>query len=159
MKSIFAKNSRKISEIFEMGKTGKIKCAGETFNPWVGFRELLAGWLLAGLLSFLLIFPLSAFANPPSDVQLSYVQKDQVLQVTIAHYSFTPNYHYIKRVEIRKNSENPLVHEYKNQPDKSPFTYTYKLLLKEGDRVEVKAICSLYGSKSGSLTISKPAIK
>lgn len=142
-----------------MGKKDKIRCAEETFNPWVGVRELLVGWILAGLLSFLLIFPLSAFATPPSDVQLSYADKDQVLQVTIAHYSFAPSYHYIKRVEIQKNSEKPVVYEYTNQPDKSPFTYTYKLLLKEGDRVEVKAICSLYGSKSSSLTISKPATK
>jgi len=107
----------------------------------------------------LLIFPLSASAHSPSDVQLSYLEQEQTLQVTITHNSYLPNSHYVKRVEIRKNSEKPLVQEYTNQPDRTTFVYRYKLPLKEGDRVEVIANCSLYGSRSARLVISGPAAK
>lgn len=124
-----------------------------------GLRGYSAGWILAGILAVLLSFPLPASATSPSDVQLSYLEQEDTLQVTITHNSYLPGSHYIKRVEIQKNSEKPMVQEYTGQPDKATFTYRYKLSLKEGDRVEVKAICNLYGSRSASLVITGPAAK
>jgi len=114
---------------------------------------------LAGLLMLLLICPLSAAANPPSAVQISYLEKEQSLQVTITHNSFMPNSHYIKQVEVKKNDEKPLIFEYTSQPDKTKFAYVYKLPLKEGDRVEVKVFCSLYGSWTGGLVMAGPGAK
>lgn len=159
MEITFVKHLRKSREIFGMSKTGGVRIAGERFHPRERLREFPAGWILAGLLAFLLIFPLSASATSPSDVQLAYTEKEQTLQVTIIHNSFLPNSHYIKQVEIQKNSEKPIVYEYKSQPDKVTFTYTYKLPLKESDRVEVKAICNLYGSRSASLIVAGTGTK
>jgi len=114
---------------------------------------------LAGLLMLLLICPLSAAANRPSAVQISYLEKEQSLQVTITHNSFMPNSHYIKQVEVKKNDEKPLIFEYTSQPDKTKFAYVYKLPLKEGDRVEVKVVCSLPSSCTGGLVMAGPGAK
>ena len=157
MKCSCLKQSMKISEIGTMGINGKSGQAGNSFNPWVGFREFLAGWLLSGLLALLLIFPALASATSPSAVQPVYQDQEQTLQVTISHYSFLPSFHYIKKVEIQKNSEKPVLYEYSSQPDKSTFTYSYKLPLKKGDRVDVKASCSLYGSRSVKIIIGEKA--
>lgn len=156
MDSALVKHPHKFREMPRTRKSDRLRGAG-TFQP--GCRKVPAGWLLAGILALLLIFPLSASAHSPSDVQLSYLEQEQTLQVTITHNSYLPNSHYVKRVEIRKNSEKPLVQEYTNQPDRTTFVYRYKLPLKEGDRVEVIANCSLYGSRSARLVISGPAAK
>jgi len=159
MESTFVKHFEKSRKILGMSKTGSVRLAGETFHPWRGLGKFSAGWILSALLALLLISPMSASANSPSDVQLTYLDKEQALQVTITHKSFLPNSHYIAKVEIQKNSETPIVYEYKSQPDKETFTYAYKLPLKKGDRVEVKALCSLFGSRSSTLIYAGPAVK
>ncbi|MEQ8152543.1 MAG: hypothetical protein ABRQ32_06535 [Smithellaceae bacterium] len=121
-----------------------------------GLRKFSAGLILSALLALLLAFPVPASANSPSDVQLTYLDKEQTLQVRITHKSFVPNSHYIAKVEIQKNSEKPLVYEYKSQSDKEAFTYTYKLPLNKGDRVDVNVICNLFGSRSSSMIYAGP---
>lgn len=160
MKSAYVNRLWKAGEIRRTGKAGVIRCSGEAFHRGKGFRDLPAGMWLAGLLGLLLlIYPLSAAANPPSAVQISYLEKEQSLQVTITHNSFMPNSHYIKQVEIKKNDEKPLIYEYTSQPDKTKFAYVYKLPLKEGDRVEVKVFCNIYGSWIGGLVMAGPGKK
>lgn len=157
MISACLKQSLKISETRTKENNGESEHAGNSFNPWVGFREFLAGWLLSGLLALLLIFPSLASATPPSEVQPVYLEQEQAIQVTITHNSFLPNFHYIQKIEIQKNSEKPVLYEYSSQPDKKTFTYTYKFNVppKKGDRVDIKASCSLYGSKSVKLIIGE----
>jgi hypothetical protein len=65
--------------------------------------------------------------------------------------------HYIKSVEIKKNSVSISMNNYDSQPKEVPFTYTYKVAAAEGDKLEVNVVCSMSGSKSASITIAKPA--
>ncbi|MEN6376319.1 MAG: hypothetical protein ABFD75_16250 [Smithella sp.] len=159
MKGTFVKHFAESRKISGMSKTSQKRLTDQMLHPSNGLRKFSAGWLFLTLFALLLISPLPAFANSPTDVQLTYLDKEQSLQVTITHKSFVPNSHYIAKVEIQKNSEKPLVYEYKLQPDKETFTYTYKLPLNKGDRVEVKAICNLFGSRSGSLIYAGPATR
>ncbi len=159
MKNAFENPFRKIGELWRTGKTGGSRRTGETSPSRDGFRGFQAGIGLTGLLALLLIFPLSASAHPPSDIQLSYLEKEQTLQVTITHNSFFPSSHYIKQVEIQKDGEKSAIYEYKSQPDKTKFSYVYSVPLKEGDHVEVRAFCNIYGSRTGSLVIPGPVAK
>ncbi|SEL98998.1 hypothetical protein SAMN04489760_10226 [Syntrophus gentianae] len=159
MKNAFENPFRKIGELWRKGKTGGARRTGETSPSRDGFRGFLAGIGLTGLFALLLVFPLSASAHPPSDVQLSYLEKEQTLQITISHNSIFPSSHYVKQVEIQKNGEKPTIYEYKSQPDKTKFSYVYKMPLKEGDRVEVRVVCSVYGSRTVSLVLPGPAAK
>lgn len=159
MRGVNLEQSLKIREIGTQSAKGGRLPVDPVINSSIGFIKPAAGWLLTGLLTLLLIFPALASATSPSDLKLSYLEAEQALQVTITHRSISPNYHYIQRVEVQKNSERPAVNEYSSQPDKSTFTYTYKLPLRKGDRVSVKASCSLYGSKTAEIVLGEPAGK
>ena len=86
---------------------------------------------------------------------MSYDSTSQMLTVTITHKSPFPSFHYIKSVEIKKNGIVVSTNQYKNQPDQATFTYSYKVAATVGDTLEVKASCSLYGSKTVNLTVEK----
>jgi desulfoferrodoxin (superoxide reductase-like protein) len=75
--------------------------------------------------------------------------------VTITHPSFFSGFHHIKTVEIKKNAAVISTTNYDTQPDKSPFTYTYKVAAAEGDKLEVTTTCNMSGSKTETITVSK----
>ena len=88
-------------------------------------------------------------------MQLSYDSTSQMLTVTITHPSAFPGVHYIKSVEIKKNGNVVSTNEYKNQPDQATFTYSYKVPASAGESLEVKATCSLFGSRTTNLKLGK----
>ena len=99
--------------------------------------------------------PQTSFANPPQDMKLLYDSKSQMLAVTVTHKSATPNLHYIKSVEIKKNGNMVSDNKYESQSDQTPFTYNYKTPATAGETFEVTARCSLFGSKTVNLTVEK----
>jgi hypothetical protein len=118
-------------------------------------RKMSLGICMTLILMALTLFPMTASAHAPKDVQLSYDIPTKTLSVTITHASFMPTSHYIKTVEIKEKGTVAILKEYQSQPDTQPFTYTYTLAAAEGDVIEVTATCSLFGSKTVSLKIAK----
>lgn len=108
-------------------------------------------------LTILCVSPRISYADAPKDVKIEYNQGTQTLAVTITHKSMFGGMHYIKSVEIKKNSASISMNNYDSQPKEVPFTYTYKVAAAEGDKLEVNVVCSMSGSKSASLTIAQPA--
>jgi desulfoferrodoxin (superoxide reductase-like protein) len=100
-------------------------------------------------------YPQVSYADAPQDVKIEYDSGAQTLAVTITHKSSFPGIHHIKTVEIKKNSATISTTNYDSQPDKSPFTYTYKVAAAEGDKLEVTAICNMSGSKTATITVPK----
>lgn len=117
---------------------------------------LIFGILLSGMTIFF-FYPADAHADAPQDVKIQYDAGAQTLTVTIAHASSFPGFHHIKTVEVRKNSAVAVTSTYDSQPDKSPFSYTYKLAAAPGDKLDVTVTCNLSGSKTVTLTVSKAA--
>ncbi len=107
------------------------------------------------VLMVLCFYPQISYADAPQDVKLSYDFSTQTLAVTITHKASFPSMHYIKSVEIKKNSAMISTTKYDTQPAEAPFTYTYKVAAAEGDKLEVNATCSLSGSKVATVTISR----
>jgi desulfoferrodoxin (superoxide reductase-like protein) len=118
-------------------------------------KSAKAGIILFALLSLLTVSPITAYAHPPKDITLLYNSASQTLEVTIVHESASPSWHYIKKVEITKNGKAIGVYEYKSQPDKSPFVYSYTAPGAPDEVLEVTATCNIYGSKAVKLTIGK----
>jgi hypothetical protein len=109
---------------------------------------------------FLMIFclcPQMSYANAPQDVKLEYNALTQNLAVTIIHNSSSSGFHYIKNVEIKKNSVVLSTEKYDSQPA-GTFTYNYKVPAMAGDKLEVTATCNFFGSKTATITVS-PATK
>lgn len=116
-------------------------------------KIIFAALLLA--LTALCFHPEFSYADAPKDVKIDYNQSTQTLTVTITHKSLFGGMHYVKSVEIRKNSVPISVNNYDSQPKEIPFTYMYKVAAAEGDKLEVNVICSMSGSRSASMTVSK----
>jgi len=100
-------------------------------------------------------FPVVAGAHSPKEVALSYDDAKRTLTVRIAHPSQKPASHYINKVEIKKNGQTVSVTEYQSQPTQDTFTYDYPVEIGPGDSVEVKATCSIFGSKTTKLDLPK----
>jgi hypothetical protein len=107
--------------------------------------------LLAAFLQF--GFPFRADANAPKEVLLTYDAAAKTLTVQITHSSSSPTFHYIEKVEIRKGEKTISSIEYKSQPDQATFSYVYPIEAAPGDVLEVKASCSIFGSKTEKLTV------
>jgi hypothetical protein len=108
-------------------------------------------------LFFVFLCPSIILANPPKGLTAEYDIATQKLTVRIDHSSFSPSMHYINKVDVKKNAQAVINQTYKSQPDKNPFEYTYEIPAKEGDVIEIKASCNIYGSKTISITIAKQA--
>ena len=122
--------------------------------------SVISTFIFSVLLFVLMIFcfcPQASYANAPRDVTIEYDSGSQTLAVTITHKSPFPGFHHIKTVEIKKNSVVISTVKYDTQPDKSPFTYTYKVQAVQGDKLEVTATCNLSGSKTATITVSPAA--
>jgi hypothetical protein len=100
--------------------------------------------------------PQISYANAPQDVKLEYNASTQNLAVTITHNSSSSGFHYIKYVEIKKNSVILSTGKYDSQ-SAGTFTYNYKVPAMAGDKLEVTATCNLFGSKTATITVSPAA--
>jgi hypothetical protein len=109
--------------------------------------------LTAALL--LVLLPAPGGAHPPKEVALSYDQVKQTLEVRITHGVSDPAKHFIEKVEIGKAGKTISKTEYKSQPGETTFVYSYPLDAAPGDVIEVKAACSVFGSKTEKLTVGK----
>jgi len=111
--------------------------------------------MLVGTFALLAVCPMEAYAHPPKDVSLVYNSATQMLEVTIEHNTPSPTWHYISKVGIKKNGKSVGTNDYKSQPDKSKFVYSYPVQPAKGDVLEVTVTCKIYGSKTVKLTFDK----
>ena len=119
------------------------------------FKNIQVFIVILILFTVCFTYPQTSLANAPQDVKLSYDSQSQMLTVTITHKSPFPGFHYIKHVEIYKNGNLLSDNKYDKQPDQATFSYSYKIPAAAGEKLEAKASCSLYGSKTVNLTVEK----
>ena len=118
--------------------------------------KVVAGVMGICAMFFLVVLcPMAAYAHPPKEVKIVNNITSQKLEVTVTHDTSFTGFHYIKKIEIKKNGESAGVHNYQSQPTKSEFTYTYDVPAVQGDVLEVTATCSLSGSKTVKVTVGK----
>ena len=119
--------------------------------------SVISTLVLSVSLFVLMIFCFSpgvSYANAPQDVKLEYNTTTQNLAVTITHNSSASGFHYIKYVEIKKNSVVLSTEKYDSQ-SAGTFTYNYKVPAVAGDKLEVNATCNIFGSKTAAVTVSQ----
>ena len=110
--------------------------------------------VLVFVLMIFCLYPQISYADAPKDVTLKYDSSTQTLTVMITHKT-SFSFHHIKSVEIKKNSAVISTTNYDKQPAEVPFTYTYKVAAAEGDKLEITTTCSLSGSKTATITVSR----
>jgi hypothetical protein len=119
-----------------------------------GSMKVVAGVMgICAMFFLVLLCPIAAYAHPPKEVKIVYTITSQKLDVSVTHDTSFTGFHYINKIEIKKNGESAGVHKYQSQPTKSEFTYTYDVPAVQGDVLEVTATCSLSGSKTVKVTV------
>ena len=105
---------------------------------------------------FLMVAP--AAAHPPAGIVMSYDPGAEKLTVTITHNVDDPATHYIKKVQVKKNGLVISDPDYKSQPAKDSFTYTYDVKAAPGDTFRVIATCSLAGNLERVYDVTAPVV-
>jgi desulfoferrodoxin (superoxide reductase-like protein) len=119
------------------------------------YKVVISLFGIFAFIALLTVCPITAYAHAPKEVTLIYNEASKTLEVTIVHESASPTWHYIKKVEITKNGTSIGVNDYKSQPDKTKFVYSYKEQAVQNDVLEVTATCNIHGSKTVKLTVGK----
>jgi hypothetical protein len=112
--------------------------------------------VLIGIAAALLLVASPAAAHPPTDIVLSYDNAAKQLSVTITHPVPNPDVHYISNVNVKVNDLVTIDHDYKSQPTKDTFTYTYTLPANPGDTIRVTATCITGASLTRTLDLAAP---
>lgn len=102
-----------------------------------------------------LLFVISPLANasPPRDLQLKYDLSGQNLEIKMKHATIENREHYIRMITVTVNSEEPKVYRFTFQKAAALVETVIPLVLKPGDIVDVKAVCSLGGNAQAQLTV------
>lgn len=95
-------------------------------------------------------------AHPPSGISIAYNPDMHKLSITITHPVDDPKTHYISRVHVKLNGNVISDPDYKSQPGKNSFTYTYDVAANPGDTVWVIATCVTGQSLEEHYDIPKP---
>lgn len=139
------------SSIMEIKMQNNPDCSGKFCT---GRRTLLLMGILATAV-FLIVAPVAA--HPPADIVMSYDPGAEKLTVTVTHVVDDPQTHFVKKVQVRKNGLVISDPDYKSQPTKDTFTYTYDVKAGSGDTFRVIATCSIAGNLEKVYDVPAPA--
>ena len=111
------------------------------------------------LVVFFLFFTVALFyAHPPSDVTVNYDQTSMLLTINVKHAikeskNTDPMKHFVKEIAVTVNGSPVITEAISFQQSDDHEISSYLLNVKSGDKVSVKASCSLAGSKVTDIVI------
>ncbi|MBZ0165824.1 MAG: hypothetical protein K8I00_03385 [Candidatus Omnitrophica bacterium] len=113
------------------------------------FKKILVLCILIGSLSIH-----QAWARPPSKITAQYDAKNRVLMLDIYHLSRNNIKEYVKRVEVQKNDERPIIKTPRQQVNPNVQYVDIALKAAEGDKITILAESSLGGEIETELEIT-----
>jgi hypothetical protein len=100
----------------------------------------------------------AAFATPPDSISLTFDPATHILASTIYHsVRSNPSEHFIAKAVIDVNGAVMVTQTFKSQTDTKVQEVSYVLVdVKEGDKVGLTAVCSLFGQSKQVLVVAPP---
>ncbi len=93
-------------------------------------------------------------AHPPSNMELSYDNETQILEVFVEHNVGNTSNHYVENLTVTHNDREILVHHLTEQENEDGVTFKYRLPnAEQGMVIKVTAECSRVGSISEEINI------
>ena len=112
------------------------------------------------LIAFIFIISsFNAFATPAKDIALQYDAKKEQLHVEAIHVSNSLQNHYIHRMSVTKNADEPVVTYFSRQSEPSKFIADTALEAQPGDSIRVELLCIKGGVSEATLVVPKPEEK
>jgi len=98
----------------------------------------------------------AALATPPDSISLKLDPETHVLSSTIYHpVRSNPSEHFIAKVVVDVNGTVLVTQTFKSQTDTKGQEVSYVLVdVKEGDKVGLTAVCSLFGQSKQVLVVA-----
>ena len=98
----------------------------------------------------------AALATPPDSISLKFDPVTHILASTIYHpVKSNPSEHFIAKVVVDVNGTVMVTQTFKSQTDSKVQEVSYVLVdVKEGDRVGLTAVCSLFGQLKQVLVVA-----
>ena len=112
--------------------------------------------VILALLAAALVLVMPVSAHNPTDIQVSYDPGTEKLSVTVTHPVDDPTTHFVNKVQVRQNGRTISDPDYKSQPEKTTFTYTYDVKAAPGDTIWVLTTCNRGGSLEKKYDIPAP---
>jgi hypothetical protein len=111
---------------------------------------------LAPVLFALIITCGAASATPPDSISLKFDPQTHILVSTIYHpVRSNPSEHFIAKIVIDVNGAVMVTQTCKSQTDTKVQEVSYVLVdVKEGDRIGLTAVCSLFGQLKRVLVVT-----
>ena len=98
----------------------------------------------------------AALASPPDSISLKFDPVTHILAATVYHpVPSNPSDHFIAKVVVDVNGAAMVTQTFKRQTDTKVQEVSYVLVdVKEGDKVGVTAVCSLFGQLKRVLVVA-----
>jgi desulfoferrodoxin (superoxide reductase-like protein) len=102
-------------------------------------------------LALIFIFTPSVFSNPPRSIDIK--TSAEKIEVFVSHPSQSPSEHYIKTITVALNDREIIQQTFSLQKTDGQ-TAVYEIAgLKKGDKITVRAYCSMYGDLQKEITV------
>ncbi len=106
----------------------------------------------------LLMISTFIFAHAPSEITLSYDAKTSMLSINVIHPIAStkapdPMKHFVKMIAVSVNGKDVITETIVFQQSDNGSVSTFLLKTKSGDKVSVKADCSISGTKISDIVI------
>jgi hypothetical protein len=127
-------------------------------SDFIGIHHILRITIsvIAVLAFAVCLFAVPVMAHAPADMSIRFDPNTAKIYITITHPVDDPATHYLKTVRVKLNGRVISDPDYKNQPTKDTFTYTYDVNANPGDSVWVTAICVQGGTLEKSYEVPQP---
>lgn len=99
--------------------------------------------------------PSFSWATPPESLELSYNQSAGILTVSGRHPTQDRFEHFIRRVIITRNQDEPQKFYLTRQDSASEFKIAVPVNSEPGDTIRIAVYCSQGGTKSAEIQIPK----
>lgn len=111
-------------------------------------KGILAGFLIC------LAVASTAYAHPPSDIQIAFDPTTKIVTAVIIHPVSNPLNHSIQKVDVGVNGNEIIEHRISRQDDNDRQRVSYLIPdVKDGDVISVEGYCSISGKLRQEITI------
>jgi desulfoferrodoxin (superoxide reductase-like protein) len=113
-------------------------------------------YIISVLLCLIAFASFKVFGHPPSEVELKFDFQTKILNVKVSHSTNDVSKHYIKKIEVYLDDELMVGQNFKTQKDNKIQEALYFLNdAAVGNKIKVKATCSIFGSKTEEIVIEE----
>lgn len=113
-------------------------------------------YILYTLLCLIAFASVKTLAHTPNKVDLNFNLETKILNIKVRHSIDDVKKHYINKIEVYLNDELMVVQNFKTQKDNKIQEGVYFLNdATIGNKIKVKEICNIFGSKTGEIVVEE----